>query len=151
MQFRQLCQSSADIALLVFKADLVQGVPFTHGSSPVRNTWVREHFQLTSAKVQANLKRYLQMPQIQMEMPKDVSTEAAQLSWMTELATQAFSDWVDSLLSALAHYKIASGHQQVNTAAEVVETFRHSQPNKPDQLGKPAGKKRSRPGALCLL
>lgn len=129
----------------------MQGVPLTQGDSAVGNTWVCEHFQLTSAKVQANLKRYLQMPQIQSEMPKDVSTEAAQLSWMTELAAKTFSHWVDSLLHALAHYKIASDYQQVNTAAEVVEAFRHSQPSRPKQQGKLASKKHGRPGEFHLL
>lgn len=66
----------------------MQEIPFTQGDSPERNTWICEHFHLTNAKVQANLEKYLQMPQIQMEMPKDVSTEAAQLSWMTELAAK---------------------------------------------------------------
>lgn len=91
IQFRQICKlyvSWANIGLLVLNADLVQEIPFTQGDSPERNTWICEHFYLTNAKVQANLERYLQMPQIQMEMPKDVSTEAAQLSWMTELAAK---------------------------------------------------------------
>ena len=92
----------------------------------------------------------MQMPQIQIETPKDVRTEAAQLSWMTELAAKAFSNWVDSLQHALANYNIVSDHQQVDTAAEVVEAFRHSQISKPKQQGKLAGKKHGRAGEILL-
>ena len=131
----------------------MQGTPFELGNSPVRDAWVREHFQLTSAKVQAKLQRYLQMPYFQQEMPEDVSTEAAQLSWMIELATKAFSDWVHSLLNDLTDYNITANHQQVKAAAEVVDVFRLEGSKKPKQQkqAKPAGKKRGRPGEVPLL
>ena len=75
-------------------------------NATVRDSWAREHFQLTSETMQTRLKRYLQMPHMQRECPEGLNTEAAQLSWITERATKECSDWVHSILNDLTKYDI---------------------------------------------
>jgi len=114
---------------LVLKPLVVQRTPMNQGDDPVRDSWACEHFQLTSETVQVKLRKYLQLPQIQQEMPEALNTEAAQLLWMTEFASKELSEWVASFLDHLKDNDIMSGHSQVNTAAELVEAFRFSSGN----------------------
>ena len=87
-----------------------------------RASWANEHFQLTSETVQVKLQRYLQTTYIQYELPEELDIEAAQLSWLTELATRELSGCVKTIL--VWKYDISTGHPQLNTAAALVEAFR---------------------------
>ena len=112
---------------LVLKPILVQNT-FLHGDKePARDSWACEQFQLTSEAVQVKLQKYLRIPHLQQQVPAGLNTEAAQLSWLTDLVTTDVSAWVKSILEW--NGDISTGHSQLNTAAALVEAFRFSTGN----------------------
>lgn len=147
----QLC-SGLDLCTFLISSTM-QGTPLNQGDAQLRDAWACEHFQLTSKTAQIKLKRYLQVPDIQRKCPEGLSTESAQLSWITEQATTDCSAWVGSILEEMTELDISSNHQQANAAAETVDAFRHTRPSmhKQQRQAAAAGKKRGRPGWVNFL
>lgn len=78
-----------------------------------------EHFQLSSKDMQDKLNKYLLIPKIQQQMPKD-SGPTAQLSYLTGLVC---GRWLGEHSHRLSHLDVTSGKRHQDTATEIVHSF----------------------------
>ena len=84
--------------------------------------WAQEQFELLSKDMQQKFAKYLVIPKIQQQLPKDAD-HAAQLSHLTTLAAAEFGSWLADISHRLSEYDVTSGHPRAELAAEVVQEF----------------------------
>ena len=108
---RQQDSYCALMLLLVMQGSLVDDAK--------RQGRAHEHFQLSSKDMQDKLNKYLLIPKIQQQMPKD-SGPTAQLSYLTGLVC---GRWLGEHSHRLSHLDVTSGKRHQDTATEIVHSF----------------------------
>lgn len=90
--------------------------------------WACEDFDLRSEQMQTKLRKYLRLPACQASVQASTLSNAAQLLWITDLASNFYGAWLMDLLKqyATAQCDITCGHHDSDFATELVTHFTHN-------------------------